>query len=270
MNAPAELTAFQGRYYLEQMIFGDQIWRYRQTAPGAPVLLALPGALGTGDIFYRTAAHLGSRYNVVTVGYPSTDDIAAMSHGLAALLDALQSNDAVILGSSLGGYLAQRFALDYPARVRLLLLGNTFRDPSSQQTRWPPAAEFAQTAAETVLSDARTRLLAGPAEDPPAAELKAALLALVGTEQDAAAVKAQRMTVLRAITLPEIGIDRRKIALIDDDHDPVIAPATREDLRRTYADCRQMRIAGGGHYPSVLAPGLYHATLDALLAEVSC
>lgn len=270
MMAPTALSAYQAEFPLQHLPFGSQFWTYRQTTPGAAVILALPGALGTGDIFYRTARHFAGRFNVVTTGYPATDDIGALANGIAALLDEVAAQDAIILGSSLGGYLAQRFALDHPDRVQQLLLGNTFRDPSSQQTRWPPAAEFAQIADETFLDDARARLMAGPAETAPAAELKTALLALVGSAQSAAAVKAQRLTVLRAIALPAVTLDHRKIAIIDDDNDPVIAPATREDIRRTYAHCRHKRIPGGGHYPSVLAPDAYHAALEALLAASPC
>ena len=270
MTAPTLLTSFQAQYLEERMTFAGQHWRFRQTTPGAPVLLALPGALGTGDIFYRTAAHFSARYNVVTVGYPECGDNPAMAEALAALLDRLACTEAIVLGSSLGGYLAQCFALAYPARVRLLVLGNTFRDPTSQQTRWPPAATFADTPAVTVLQEARARLLAGRADTAPAAELKATLLALVGTVQSAEGVKAQRLAVLRAMPLPAVALDRRKIAVLDDDQDPVIAPETRADLRQTYADCRHLCIADGGHYPSVLAPAAYHAALDTFLTEVLC
>jgi pimeloyl-ACP methyl ester carboxylesterase len=51
-------------------------------------------------------------------GYELSDYVA----DLAAFLDALQLDSAVILGSSSGGYVAQRFAIDHPGRTRGLVL----------------------------------------------------------------------------------------------------------------------------------------------------
>ena len=52
-----------------------------------------------------------------------TADLAA---DVAALLDALSIRSAVVVGHSMGGMVAQRFALDYPSRTRGLVLLATF------------------------------------------------------------------------------------------------------------------------------------------------
>jgi pimeloyl-ACP methyl ester carboxylesterase len=44
---------------------------------------------------------------------------------LAGLMDSLQLQQAVILGHSMGGVIAQRFALDYPDRLSALILEST-------------------------------------------------------------------------------------------------------------------------------------------------
>ena len=267
---PADLAAFQERYALNRTTIAGHEWRFRRTTSGAPVLLALPGALGTGDVFFRTAKHFAGRFDVVTVAYPAVDNIPELTSGLAALLNHFGADPVIVVGSSLGGYLAQQLALDHVVRIELLVLGNTFRNPGDQQARWPAADVFAQKPAEAVLQEARTRLVSSPAGSEPEKELRAALLALVGTEQDADRVKAQRLTVLRAATLPPVGLPPERIGLVDDDDDPVITPGTREDMRRTYAASRHERIAGGGHYPSILAPERYHRALDVLLGKPPC
>ncbi len=58
---------------------------------------------------------------------------------VAAFLDAVKLPKAVIVGHSLGSYIAQRFALDYPERVRgLVLIGSfvTVRGNSGVQELW--------------------------------------------------------------------------------------------------------------------------------------
>ncbi|MSP38717.1 MAG: 3-oxoadipate enol-lactonase [Deltaproteobacteria bacterium] len=52
----------------------------------------------------------------------SADDLA---RDVGGLLDALEINDAIICGVSVGGMIAQAFAVNYPARARALVLCDT-------------------------------------------------------------------------------------------------------------------------------------------------
>src|SRR5260221_6624747 len=73
---------------------------------------------------YRTIAldNRGSgRSDVPTGPYP----IALMASDAAAVLDAAQVESAHVFGLSMGGMIAQEFALQYPKRVRSLILGCT-------------------------------------------------------------------------------------------------------------------------------------------------
>jgi proline iminopeptidase len=51
--------------------------------------------------------------------------LPAYAHDLAALLDHLGHDQAIVLGHSHGGMIAQRFAIDYPERVERLILADT-------------------------------------------------------------------------------------------------------------------------------------------------
>ncbi|RAS20502.1 alpha/beta fold hydrolase [Paraburkholderia bryophila] len=52
--------------------------------------------------------------------------MADLSHDLATLLDALGAPSTHVVGMSMGGMIAQQFALDHPLRVDTLTLANTF------------------------------------------------------------------------------------------------------------------------------------------------
>ncbi len=52
---------------------------------------------------------------------------------VAQFMDQLQIKTAVIVGHSMGGIIAQRFVLDYPEKVRALVLLNTFSGFSGKQ-----------------------------------------------------------------------------------------------------------------------------------------
>ena len=100
---------------------------------GEPILLIM-GLSYTSDMWFRTRPVLVPRYRTIAfdnrgVGRsdvpPGPYSIALMASDAAAVLDAAGIGSAHILGVSMGGMIAQEFALQYPHRVRSLILGCT-------------------------------------------------------------------------------------------------------------------------------------------------
>ncbi|MGA8619004.1 MAG: alpha/beta fold hydrolase [Candidatus Sulfotelmatobacter sp.] len=100
---------------------------------GEPVLLIM-GLGYPSYMWYRTRPLLASRYRTVALdnrGVGRSDvpqgpyPIAVMASDAAAVLDAAGIESAHVFGVSMGGMIAQELALQYPARVRSLILGCT-------------------------------------------------------------------------------------------------------------------------------------------------
>src|SRR5579863_2498786 len=100
---------------------------------GAPVLLIM-GLGYPSSLWHRTRPVLAQRYRTVAfdnrgVGLSDVPagpySIATMASDAAAVLDAAGVSDAHVFGVSMGGMIAQEFALQYPARTRSLILGCT-------------------------------------------------------------------------------------------------------------------------------------------------
>ncbi|MGC1372749.1 MAG: alpha/beta fold hydrolase [Candidatus Sulfotelmatobacter sp.] len=100
---------------------------------GAPVLLIM-GLGYTSDMWYRVRPVLCAEYQTIALDNrgvgrsdmpPGPYSIALMASDAAAALSRAGVESAHVFGVSMGGMVAQEFALQYPERVRSLLLGCT-------------------------------------------------------------------------------------------------------------------------------------------------
>ncbi len=111
---------------------GTKIY-WDETGQGAPLLLIM-GLGYTSAMWYRTRPALAQHFRTIAfdnrgVGLsdapPGPYSIATMAGDAAAVLDAAGVARAHVFGVSMGGMIAQEFALQYPARTRSLILGCT-------------------------------------------------------------------------------------------------------------------------------------------------
>jgi pimeloyl-ACP methyl ester carboxylesterase len=127
--------------------------RYEVTGAGPPVLLS-HGFSASSDMFAANARALGEGNTIITWdlrghgGSDSPTDPSAYSEELsvadmAALLDAVGAERAVVGGHSLGGYLSLAFHLAHPERVEALVLIDTGPGYRNDEARagWNEMAE---------------------------------------------------------------------------------------------------------------------------------
>lgn len=104
---------------------------YYETAGSGPPVLLIMGLGSNAYGWYRTIPWLSERYHAIAFDNRGTGrsdvpagaySIAQMAADAAAVLDAAGHDRAHIVGASLGGMIAQRFALAYPERVESLVL----------------------------------------------------------------------------------------------------------------------------------------------------
>lgn len=121
-----------------------------EVGEGDPLLLIM-GLGFPSDAWFRSRPLLAKQYRTIAfdnrgVGrsempagpYP----IPLMASDAAAVLDAAQVDRAHVFGISMGGMIAQEFALAYPERVRSLILGCTAAGGPSAIRAEPEAAEM--------------------------------------------------------------------------------------------------------------------------------
>jgi 3-oxoadipate enol-lactonase len=117
---------------------------------GAPILLIM-GLGYPSAMWHRTRPALSTSFRTIALdnrGAGQSDvpagpySIALMASDAAAVLDAAGVSSAHVFGVSMGGMIAQEFALQYPGRVQSLILGCTaFGGPNAKRAE-PAAVEM--------------------------------------------------------------------------------------------------------------------------------
>jgi len=120
---------------------------------GEPVLLIM-GLAYPSQMWYRTRPLLALSYRTLALDNrgigqsdvpPGPYSISLMASDAAAVVDAAGIESAHVLGVSMGGMIAQELALQYPARVRSLILGCTAAGGPTAVRAEPEAIQMLMT-----------------------------------------------------------------------------------------------------------------------------
>lgn len=118
---------------------GIEMYYRRREAGSGPPLLLIPGFGGHAGAFAPQYAAFSKRYDVIAIdnrgaGRTSAPDepysMAQMAADAVALLDHLGIERAHVLGTSMGGMIAQEMAIACPERVDALVLACTRAKPA--------------------------------------------------------------------------------------------------------------------------------------------
>lgn len=194
----------------------------------------------------------------------------AWAEALAARLDAEGIARTDLLGHSIGGMLAQEFALAFPERVRGLVLYATTpafggRDPSFAERflaeRLAPldaGKDMAALAAETLPA------MLGPDAPPGAAEAAIAAMAAVPAEAYRATVRClttfDRRDAIGRIAAPTL--------LLAGERDPLAPPRTMERMAKAIRGARLIVLPGAGHLAHLEYPAAFNAAVRGFLRAV--
>lgn len=115
---------------MPQAAVGAVTLHYERAGNG-PAVVLVPGLGGDHRLWYHQAPALEGRYDVIAVdnrgaGQSAMPDepytIATFADDLSGLMDALGIASAHVVGASMGGFIAQEFALRHPDRLGRLVL----------------------------------------------------------------------------------------------------------------------------------------------------
>lgn len=255
---------FAARYPEQRFETEGRDWGYRDIGQG-PALLLIPGTLGRGDIFWNQIDALSDQLRMITVSYPASGGIADWTNDMAALLDHLGIESAVVLGSSLGGYLAQYIAATHPARVTKLVAANTLHSVIGMDQRMPYALDLQTTPINDLRAGFEQGLGGWRDAHPDQSELVELLLQESGGRILEPELRARLAALKTGPELPAVTLAAENIVTIQVEDDPLIPPEMRAAVRARLEPGVAYQFLTGGHFPYAARPDEYTALLQQVM-----
>lgn len=263
------LAAFR-QHPVKRLEHAGREWSYLVTGDGPRNLLFLHGMGGGGDIWWQQIGSLQSHFKIISPTMPAVHSLEAAAAGINRILEAENVKKLSIVGSSMGGYIAQYYLRQYPERLDKVVFGNTF-PPNEIYRRengglrklvpwlpeWLVMSQFRGNIAKTVSPASGHSQL-----------VEAYLL-----EQYSGLMSKQQFIGRFDIVLDSFAInrapDRQGVPklIIESDNDPLVYAELRSRLKQAYPEAQVFTFPGKGHFPYLNDPKTYSAELHRFLID---
>jgi pimeloyl-ACP methyl ester carboxylesterase len=263
------LQAFRRDQPLKQISACGETWDYVSFGQGAQTVLFLHGMAGAYDIWWQVLEKIADQYRIISITYPPVKCLASLAQGILAILAEEGMGKANIVGSSLGGYLAQYLVARHPERISRAVFANTF----------PPNDVIAGNTkvAGKLLPYVPSRLLMfGLRQNTekrlyPASGHSEVLRAFLLEQYSGAMSKVQFLAryhcVVDCFVAPNPQVLGIPVLILEADNDPLVDISLREMLKETYPSAAVHSLGAVGHFAYLNAPDTYAGILRGFLAS---
>lgn len=273
MDTHRRLDQFRREFTVRQFTLDGVQWTYRAGGGGTHTALLLTGALGLGELTFDLALVLGSQFRVLIPDYPrGASTVEAMMEGLLELFFIENSRDAVVIGSSFGGLVAQAFAARYAPYVRALVLSHSGARRRSRARNSRLASRILtvmpSSLVRTLLRSVTRRAVSGLEND---AFWPAYIASAAATLSRDDVISRYRLAADLDATAEEIA--RRPdypVLIIESDNDPLAPAGAKSGLRELYPNAEIRIFKGTGHQTPILQPEEYAAAIRMFLVREVC
>lgn len=263
-NLIAARDEFAGAHPERRFLLGGRDWGGIRIGDAGPALLLIPGTLGRADIFWQQMAALAGKARIVALSYPSSGGIAEWADDIAELIRREGLEGAVVLGSSLGGYLAQYLAATHADLLGGLVAANTLPSVRGIDQLPPYSLDLMQTPIADLRAGFSNGLSQWAVPDHPYRELAELLLDEVRGRIPEPELRARLQALKVGPELPAQTLPRQRRFTVESGDDHLIAPDWQQRVRGLLQPARAYRFQKASHFPYVTRPVEY----TALLAEV--
>jgi 3-oxoadipate enol-lactonase len=237
---------------------------YLDAGSGNPIVM-IPGADGMKETFRYQVPALDGRHRIIVADMRARHEPGAsfdrLADDVAELMDECGVESAVVLGQSLGGAVALRFATRYPERVRGLVISNslthiTLEHLGLNRTGLIPLARltirYLPTAASRAMARLWSRAEVWVFDDSPGWANVVEYVLWTGSRTVPATVSKGRVDLFREV----------------DDRDFYMPPRWWEEILELVPSSRSAEVPETGHCSHISMPGTFNQTVLEWIREI--
>lgn len=234
---------------------------YYEIHGDGPVILLIHGFPLSGELWTPLIERMGGDYRLIVPDLRGhgrslvapTASMGEFADDLNALLDTVGERSAVIVGLSMGGYVAMEFCRRYDDRVRALMLCDTRAEPDSPEAAADRRALAERVVAEgsPIIADAMVGKLFAPHAP---GQLKQQWRNIMAATPPAGVAAALRGMADRVDSFDTLRAFQKPALIVAGEHDTITPPSTARAMHAVLPDARIQIISDAGHMPPVENP----------------
>jgi pimeloyl-ACP methyl ester carboxylesterase len=203
--------------------------------------------------------------------FMSQPSIGEMADDVASLLDALAVDRPVVMvGLSMGGYVALSFVRSYAARIGALVLSDTRAEPESEEGK--PIRDrliaFARShSALEVINEMMPRMLSAETHSR-RPEVIAEVREIAAAQPPSAIAHAHEAIRDRPDVRPYLSQIKAPSLIIVGSDDILTPPALADSMAAAIPCCRRVTIPAAGHLPNLERPELFNDAINSFLKSL--
>ncbi len=260
------LQSFRQAHPPHQIRVDGKTWEYLVAGEGPQTIVFLHGMTGYHDIWWQQIQGLEDRYRILSITYPPVSTLEAMARGIMTVLEQENVTSFTVVGTSLGGYLAQYLMAQFPERIERAVFSNTFPPNDIIEAKNSGQARLLTILPEWVVR----RVFLGNFQRSiyPTSGYDAFTLAMLNEIGYQRVTKAHLLArydcIVQKFTPASAEIP---VLIIESDNDPLVELALREQLKATYPQAQVYSFHEAGHFPYLNHPEEYTRLLAAFLDQ---
>lgn len=248
-----------------RMDVNGRTWGVLKVGEVGPALVLLPGTLGRGDIFWNQIGALKKHARILAISYPKDGSIKEWCEDICALMGMHSMHKATILGSSLGGYVAQYLAAKFAEKVDELIAANTLNTVSILVNMPPYNADIECIPIDDLRSGFAAGMVPWAKEEPDRADLVELLMMEVSGRIPEVELKMRLNALKRGPELPPVTLGREHVFTVESLDDRLIPAPVRDAVRERLDPLRSYKFVRGSHFPYITHPEAYTALISEVL-----
>ena len=261
-----------------QIEVNDVRLEYREQGNGLPVIFLHAFALDQ-TMWDEQIATLKDNYQVISLdsrGFgqssvvPGTSRMSDMAADVRGLMRARSIDRAVLVGLSMGGYVALSFMRSYPEAVRALVLADTRAGADSEEARANRlrSAEKAEREGAAVIADETTPKLLGETTKETRPEIVRRVHAIQSGNPPAGIAAAQRGMAARPDSTDLLATIAVPTLVIVGAEDTLTPPTEAEAIHKGIPQSQLVVIERAGHLSNLEQPDAFNDALRNFLATL--